>query len=306
MKPLLSVCIPIYNRLPFLERQLDRMMDDKELFKEQVQLIISDNCSSEDLKSCCEKYQSQGLQLLYHCNETNIGPDGNFAWCFHHADGKYVWLLGSDDILVKGVLEKIVSLLQDENYGLVALSMKPKNEEVTTYYDHGEILADICYWITFMSVNIIRTETIKTIALSDFLSSFMIQVPAYLNACLASDVNVVLYLGYPFEKDSNAENNGGYNLFQVFIENLHGIYQSFVDKEMLSQKTFERIKRIEYKDFLVGFIVDFLIFRLPKRKNFDLDNSWGILWKHYGRYFYSYYYLARRIAVRIVRLLLRK
>ncbi len=275
------------------------MMDDRELFKEQIQLIISDNCSSEDLKSCCEKYQSQGLQLLYHRNETNIGPDGNFDWCFHHAEGKYVWILGSDDIPVKGLLGRIVNILQCDNYGLVSISMKPKTKDVTVYYDHGEILSDICYWITFLSANIIRTETLKTIELSDYLSSFMIQVPAYLNACLTSDVNAVVYLGYPFEKDSNAENNGGYNLFRVFIENLHGIYQSFIDKKMLSQEVFERVKKIEYRDFLAGFIVDLLILRLPQRKNFDLENSWGILRKHYAKYMYSYYYLVRNVAVRI-------
>ncbi|MBR4625234.1 MAG: glycosyltransferase family 2 protein [Alphaproteobacteria bacterium] len=108
MNPLLSLCIPIYNRLPYLERQLKRMIEDKDLFKEKIQLIISDNCSSDDLLSCCEKYKSQGLNLHYHRNETNIGPDGNFDWCFHNAGGKYVWLLGSDDIPEKGILSQIV------------------------------------------------------------------------------------------------------------------------------------------------------------------------------------------------------
>lgn len=291
MKPTLSLCIPIYNRLSYLERQLARMIEDKELFEERIQLVISDNCSLDDLQSCCETYQQKGLNLTYHRNENNLGPDGNFNWCFHHADGKYVWLLGSDDIPVRGVLEKILDPLENNDFGLVHLSMKPKNKELTVYSNNGYFLADVTYWITFMSVNIIKTESLKTVNLSDYLSSNMIQVPAYLNACLTADVNAVLYLGRPFEKDSDSTNNGGYNLFHVFVENLFGIYQSFINKGMLSQEAFELIKKVEYRDFLSRYIVDCLILHKSWAKNFDLENSWSILREHYGHYPYAYYYL---------------
>ena len=132
-QPLLSLCIPIYNRLVFLERQLARMLEDKDLFENQIQLIISDNCSTDNLQACCEKYQQQGLKLLYHRNESNIGPDGNFDWCFHHADGRYVWLLGSDDIPVKGLLEKVIGLLYAD-YGLIHLSMRKLSQEISLYH----------------------------------------------------------------------------------------------------------------------------------------------------------------------------
>lgn len=39
-KPVLSLCIPIYNRIAYLERQLTRFLEDKQLFEEQVQLIF--------------------------------------------------------------------------------------------------------------------------------------------------------------------------------------------------------------------------------------------------------------------------
>lgn len=289
MKPILSLCIPIYNRLAYLERQLNRMLEDKELFKEQIQLIISDNCSTDDLQSCCEKYQKQGLNLTYHCNESNLGPDGNFDWCFHHAEGRYVWLLGSDDIPVKGVLWQILEILKDGDYGLVHLSTSPRNERLRLYHNNNGILADINVWITFVSSNIIGTHSVQNYDLKDYLGSYMIQVPAYLNACLATEDNALVYLGQLFEEGSDAVNNGGYNLFKVFVDNLFKMYQQFVDKGMLSQKTFELIKEREYKSWLIGVVVDMLILKRTRRRNFDQTDAWSVLRKHYGGYMYFYY-----------------
>ena len=289
-KTLLSLCIPIYNRLSYLERQLARMLEDKDLFEEQIQLIISDNCSSDDLNSCCEKYQQQGLKLTYHRNETNIGPDGNFDWCFHHADGKYVWLLGSDDIPVSGMLRNVMKLLKIADYGLIHLSMSSRKEKLKIYHQNDAMLADINVWITYISTNIIRTESVKGYNLTEYMGSFMIQVPAYLNACLTAENNALVYIGELFEKDSDGANNGGYNLFQVFVENLFGMYQRFIDKGMISQNTFEIIKKKEYKEFLSGYIIIILILKTSRGKKYDSEGAWSIIYQHYGRYLYAYYY----------------
>lgn len=304
-QPILSLCIPIYNRLAYLERQLLRMLEDKDLFEEQIQLIISDNCSKDDLKTCCEQYQQKGLNLIYHRNETNIGPDGNFEWCFRHADGKYVWLLGSDDIPVSGMLRDLLAELDGRDFGIVHLNTSSIKQPSVVYSHDETIVADIGVWITFMSANIIRTQSLKTIDLSDYVGSFMIQVPAYLNAALTASQNSILFLGQLFEKDTDGANNGGYNLFQVFVENLFGMYQQFIDKGMLSQKAFELIKEREYKTWLVGFVVDLLILKRSRRKNFKLDNAWGILRKHYGgrKYFYysTIFHLCKMLAMSFAR-----
>ena len=304
-QPVLSLCIPIYNRLAYLERQLKRFLEDKDLFEEKIQLVISDNCSTDDLRSCCEKYQAQGLKLVYHRNDTNLGPDGNFDWCFHHADGKYVWLLGSDDIPVKGLLQRLLDILEGKEYGLVHLSTSKRESELTEYCKDESIVADIGVWITFMSANIIRTQSLNSINLKENIGSFMIQVPAYLNACLTSETNAIADMGQLFEKDSDAANNGGYNLFRVFVENLFGIYQRFVDNGLMAQSSFEKAKRAEYKNWLVNFVVNLLILHRPQRKNFDLEGSWKILRKHYGKYPYAYYYTCVNIAKRLARTVLK-
>lgn len=287
-QPLLSICIPIYNRIAFLERQLERMLEDRFLFEEQIQLIISDNCSTDNLQSCCEKYQALGLALKYHRQVTNIGPDGNFEWCFYHADGKYVWLLGSDDILVRGVLKKLVMYLADDEYGLVHLSMNKQLHELTVFQSPNDMAVAVNYWITYMSANIIRTASLVKVVLSEYKDSFLIQVPAYLNACCSYQRNALICFPLYFEKDADNANNGGYNLFQVFVANLYGIFEMFVNRGLLSQESFEKVIEVEYKGFLSRYIINLLIFR--RYKNFNTEGALKILWKYYGKKAYAYYY----------------
>ena len=285
--PILSLCIPIYNRISYLERQLERFWEDKDLFDDKIQLIISDNCSTDNLQSCCDRYREKGLRLFYNRNATNLGPDGNFAYCFQHALGKYVWLLGSDDVPVKGLLRKILSYLVCGDYGLVHLSMSPSKNELTCYKSSDEMAKAVSFWVTFMSVNIIRTETIKSMDLSEYMNSYMIQVPAYINAYCVRQNNAVVYFPDYFEQDTDGANNGGYNLFQVFVANLYGIYESFVKKGLLSEITYKRLIKMEYCDFLWYYVVTQLILR--KNRKFPTKDAWKILWKYYGNKPYAYY-----------------
>lgn len=292
-KTILTLCIPIYNRLAYLESQLERMMEDKDLFESQIQLVISDNCSTDDLRTCCEKYQRQGLNMIYHRHEVNLGPDGNFNWCYNHSSGKYVWLLGSDDIPRRGVLQKIVEVLEKGEYGLLHLSTIERNQELTELHSSDEMVVAVNYWITFLSANIILTKSLKSVDLSDYMRSFMIQVPAYLNACCSYTENAILYMPSFFEEGDDSKNNGGYNLFEVFVENLYSIYISFVEKGLLSQKAFNIIKKIEYRDFLLNYIIGIFFFKDSTK--FSKDGALRILWKNYGLKLYAYYYLAQRI-----------
>ena len=286
INPLLSLCIPIFNRLPYLERQLKRFLEDKELFNNQIELIISDNCSSDDLLSCCKTFSRMGLNLTYHRNETNIGPEGNFDWCFQHSSGKYVWLLGSDDIPKPGILHKILDVLKQEDYGLVHLSMNKQPKELVIYNTLDEILVAVSYWITYISANIISTQFVKQFDLSKYIGSYLMQVPAYINACRLCPNNAILYLPSFFEEDNDTKNNGGLNLFEVFVTNLFGMYECYVERGELSVEAFDKIKKVEFIEFLSCRVVWVLIFKTSK--NYHTEGSWKILWKYYGTKMYAY------------------
>ena len=287
-QPLLSLCIPIYNRLEYLKRMLERFLEDKILFEETIDLLISDNCSTDDLESCVNEFKSKGLKITYNRNQKNLGPDRNFLYCFNHAKGKYCWLLGSDDIPVKGFLNSLVTVLQGKEYGVVHLNHHSDGlSQLFEYSDNQKMVENIAHWITFMSSNIINTKNIAFINSNQYMDTYLIQVPYYLYSCLNSPVNAI-YKYSCFEKNDDSANNGSYNLFQVFVQNLFDVYERFYQQKMLSRKVIENIKRNEYEHFLFPFIKDLLV--LKKKSNFDKKHAWHILFRCYGLkwYFYSY------------------
>ena len=119
-RPLLTFAIPTYNRAEYLEGLLEFLL--KELHDERrVEVLVSDNASSDRTGTLVSSYQSRGLAVRYIRNPENIGPDGNILQCFMQAGGKYVWVFSDDDILRAGSFDRILNVLCREQYGLICI-----------------------------------------------------------------------------------------------------------------------------------------------------------------------------------------
>ncbi|WP_084677720.1 glycosyltransferase family 2 protein [Thermodesulfatator atlanticus] len=113
---LLSICIPTYNRGNFLNETIESVVlqitDD---IKDKVELCISDNASTDNTDEIIEKWKKKSpIHIVYHKNEENLGPDRNYLKVIEIANGKYCWLLGSDDKLKEGSIERILNELKEE------------------------------------------------------------------------------------------------------------------------------------------------------------------------------------------------
>ena len=124
----ISFNIPTYNRAKYLKQNLDILTTQiKELHKEdEVEINISDNASTDETKQVSEACVTANpkLHISYHCNEKNLGPDGNFIAAMHLAKGEYSLLWGDDDFLKEGGLARIFELTEygDKNDVQIMLS----------------------------------------------------------------------------------------------------------------------------------------------------------------------------------------
>ena len=297
-QPVLSICIPIYNRIEFLKRHLDQYLKCKSLFDEKIHLFISDNCSKDDLQTLVNEYSNKGLNIDYSRNTENIGPDGNFIKCFNSAKGKYIWLLGSDDVPVDGFVDSLVDILGSHDYGYLFLNHNSKERQLTEYNDPKDLLDKVHIWITFMSANIFKTEFVKNVNGENYMGTYLIQVPYFLEGIAAGQTNAVF--NYNWIQDGNdAANNGGYNFFKVFVDNLLSIVYEKVENHQINNDCYERFKKSIYCNFIRSF-VDGLLIRRDKvmRQNFDTKDGLKILMKHYGNKLYFYLWTLRTVASR--------
>lgn len=120
-RPLLTIAIPTFNRARFLKELLSTLFD--QLIEEpRVELIISDNDSTDETPSLVEEYRQRGLRFRYTRNEVNIGADANFVQCFELAQGRYFLLLGDDDYITPGGVAKILEAIESaHSYDLIYL-----------------------------------------------------------------------------------------------------------------------------------------------------------------------------------------
>jgi glycosyltransferase involved in cell wall biosynthesis len=112
-RPLLTLAIPTYNRASNLALLLDHLGPQLAELP-QVELLISDNASSDATEATVQRYISQGLRCRYIRNPENLDSDPNFLQCYEQATGRYVWIFGDDDVLFPGALAYILPHLSGQ------------------------------------------------------------------------------------------------------------------------------------------------------------------------------------------------
>ena len=100
-EPVLSICIPTYNRAEKLKCSIGTII--REFYdKDNVEILVSDNCSPDETESVMEFVLQYYPRVKYYRNEENIGPTRNFISCYKRAHGRYVWLFSDDNFLLRG------------------------------------------------------------------------------------------------------------------------------------------------------------------------------------------------------------
>jgi abequosyltransferase len=106
----LSISIPTYNRAKYLPALIDSIIADSQGM--EVEICISDNASTDNTKEIVERYQQSFPQIVYYRWPENMGADRNFLKCVEIASGDYCWLMGSDDMILPGAIEKVQAMLR--------------------------------------------------------------------------------------------------------------------------------------------------------------------------------------------------
>lgn len=121
--PLISVCVPAYNRAALLAPLLDSIFGQD--FQDMEVVIAEDNSPEQQaIRRIATEYATRYHgQLTYHENSSNLGYDGNLRRLIELARGDYVVFMGNDDLLAEGALATIVAAVRiHPNVGVVLRS----------------------------------------------------------------------------------------------------------------------------------------------------------------------------------------
>lgn len=110
--PKVSVIIPNYNHAAFLAQRIDSILN--QTFTD-FELIIMDDCSTDNSRVVIEQYRSNPKVSSIIFNEVNSG--GVFKqWVkgLQAASGKYIWIAESDDFADEDFLQETVAVMEQE------------------------------------------------------------------------------------------------------------------------------------------------------------------------------------------------
>lgn len=107
-EPLLSICVPTYNRQFLLQRNVSFHLESFRRLGISFELVIVDDCSTDDTASYLESIRNNP-EISAWRRVKNSGFLSNYAFAMQRARGRYAVFLGDDDLLIP---EKVVEYVQ--------------------------------------------------------------------------------------------------------------------------------------------------------------------------------------------------
>ena len=277
MSWLLSLCIPTYNRADVLDQTLATLLGDPDFDPAKVEVVVSDNCSTDHTRQVVEKYPG----VCYFCNEENV-RDENFSRALLHGRGAYLKLMNDTVRLRPGGLAKILKVIGENlnsEYPLFLIERggRPKDVLCRTLGDFISLVSFRTTWIGNFGVWRRDLETVKDVSNT---TSQLLQVVWSYRLAAAGPVRVYTN-HYCTVAALPMGSKGGYNPFKVFVDNYLGLMRGYVECGKLSQEVFKREKRRVF-DRYVWQRIQWLLSGSEELMNFDVQGAWEIIMRNYG------------------------
>jgi|WetSurMetagenome_2_1015567.scaffolds.fasta_scaffold22045_2 glycosyltransferase involved in cell wall biosynthesis len=120
MKPLVSICIPTYNREKTILDALNCALNQT---YQNIEILISEDHSSDHTAALVKKIKDPRIKLVVQ--KKNLGMIPNWNFCIQRAKGEYIKFLHSDDLIDPTCVEKEFNyFLKNEDVSLVTCKRK--------------------------------------------------------------------------------------------------------------------------------------------------------------------------------------
>ena len=116
--PLVSIGMPTFNSNGRILQSINSIL--KQSYS-NIEVIISDNCSTDNTQELCCRLTKKHPFIRYFRQERNTGIIPNFDFVLKQASGDFFMWIADDDTLEPGILNKYVDFLTDHpDYSLVS------------------------------------------------------------------------------------------------------------------------------------------------------------------------------------------
>ena len=235
--PLLTYAFITYNRSKYLRKSLKSVL--QQVGNDPlVEVLVSDNASTDGTKALVQQMQERYKNLSYHCNEENVGAEGNIHCAMRASRGEYVIVAGDDDYILDGVLRVLLAAIV-KHRGVALFHLK--KEAVPRRVQRGkgalEYLSYVGFLMTWISGIVMRRDLYLSLEEPQKCDDTRIpQVYLQMEMLKRNPEFAVLY-GRVLAEGSGERMASGFNFGEVFIKNYLDILMSAgIPAYLLSQE----------------------------------------------------------------------
>lgn len=241
---LLSLCIPTFNRAPFLRETLESIVLQPAFHHaEDIEIVISDNCSTDTTETVSMEYVERfpGKVNYFRQPQGTNPTELNFVSVLEKADGRFLKLHNDNLLFMDASLEKIVDTLRDPQtcdasvvFFTNGLFQHEGTKVVNNLNDFVRSASYMATWIAsfcvarcaFLSLDNVGRHAGLRLIQTDILYRIM-----------AGTAHAVLVYDTLFKPVVGAR-KGGFNIAEVFGKNYLELMREFVQSNALAHDVY--------------------------------------------------------------------
>lgn len=142
--PTISICIATYNRAEFLKEVIESITKQFKTIQkpEIIEVIVSDDCSSDDTKTLLSSFQKKYPQVKYYRNKKNLGAEYNMDKVGYYAKGEYIWFFSDDDMYKKDSIKTVLEVIHNYKPEVIIPNMDLYTKDGQTLIDSNLLRND--------------------------------------------------------------------------------------------------------------------------------------------------------------------
>lgn len=106
--PDITIAVMSYNNEKYLSQTVESVLEQTGV---SLELIVFDDCSSDGSIKILKRYTNDP-RFSFQINDKNLGITGNYNRCVNSGSGRYIVVLGSDDLMYPGHLLSLFSAME--------------------------------------------------------------------------------------------------------------------------------------------------------------------------------------------------
>jgi len=257
-----------------------------------LEIIISNNASTDDTVATLKVWQAQEPNLRIHHQAENIGAERNFYFLANQARGEFLWVFGDDDRIEPSAVEFILKRIkQHRSLDALVINFRVMSKDMAIvkrsaglnfsndqiFFDKNEVLSKLGLNLGYISSVIVRRDLFLRTTFEDYTkladTGFSFAYAVYAGLHSLSQVQFIVNPLF----DNRGGNSGGYNWYAYFVRGSSRVFKALVDENNYSPSAAWQAN----KGVLRQYVVHDLLAR--KRDGAMLPGLSKMLFEHYAK-----------------------